>query len=106
MPVFCPASRFLVGAKTQKLLVNFKKNLTPQKFVGAKTDVQMTFQGFTEIQNGRHKSTSISWWAEKIKKLVWSIFLNFNITFLGTCGCANDFLKMLPKLKMAARSQP
>ena len=32
-------------------------------------------------------------------------FLNFNITFLATCGCAIDFLKMLPKFKMAARSQ-
>ena len=24
-------------------------------------DVQVTFQGFTEIQNGRHGSTSIFW---------------------------------------------
>ena len=54
-PGFCPASRFLVGAKTQKLLVNF--------------------------------------------------FLNFNITFLATWGCASNFLEMLPKFKMAARGQ-
>ena len=27
------------------------------------------------------------------------------MTFLATCGCASDFLKMLPKLKMAARGQ-
>ena len=53
-PGFCPATRFLVGAKTQKLLV---------------------------------KS-----------------FSNFNTTFLATWGCASDFLEMLPKFKMAARS--
>ena len=27
------------------------------------------------------------------------------MTFLAAWGCANDFLKMLPKLKMAARGQ-
>ena len=32
-------------------------------------------------------------------------FSNFNITFLATWGCASDFLKMLPKFKMAARGQ-
>ena len=30
---------------------------------------------------------------------------NFNIKFLATWGCASDFLKMLPKFKMAARGQ-
>ena len=30
---------------------------------------------------------------------------NFNMTFLATWGCANDFLKMLPKFKMATRGQ-
>ena len=34
-----------------------------------------------------------------------NFFFNFNITFLATCGCANDFLKMLPKFKITARSQ-
>ena len=63
------------------------------------------FQGFTKIQNGRHGPTSIFGWAQKLKKLVWSIFLNFNITFLATCGCAIDCLKMLPKFRMVARSQ-
>ena len=44
--------------------------------------------------------------AQKLKKFVWSIFFsNFNITFLATWGCASDFLKMLPKFKMAARGQ-
>ena len=65
----------------------------------------MIFQGFTEIQNGRHGSTSIFLWAQKPKKLVWSFFWHFNITFLATWGCASDFLKMLPKSKMAARGQ-
>ena len=32
-------------------------------------------------------------------------FFNYSITFLATCGCASDFLKMLLKLKMAARCQ-
>ena len=32
-------------------------------------------------------------------------FLNFNITFLATWGCASDFSKMLSKLKMAASGQ-
>ena len=39
-------------------------------------------------------------------KNYWSIvFLNFNITFLATWGCASDFSEMLPKFKMAARGQ-
>ena len=63
------------------------------------------FQGFTEIQNGRHGTTSMFCWAQKLIKLVDHLFLIFNITFLATCGCASDFLKMLPKFKMAARSQ-
>ena len=29
-------------------------------------------------------------------------FFNFNIIFLATWGCASDFLKMVPKFKMAA----
>ena len=54
-PGFCPASHFLVGAKTQNLLVNF--------------------------------------------------FWNFEMTSLATLKWASDFLKMLPKFKMAARGQ-
>ena len=56
------------------------------------------FQGFTDIQNGRHISTLIFGGAQ-------FFFRNFNITFLATWGCASDFLKMLPKLKMAARGE-
>ena len=41
---------------------------------------------------------------QKISSIV-NFFLNFTITFIATCGCAIDFLKMLPKFKMAARSQ-
>ena len=32
-------------------------------------------------------------------------FFEIFITFLATWGCASDFLKMLPKFKMAARGQ-
>ena len=32
-------------------------------------------------------------------------FWNLNMTFLAKWGCASDFLKMLPKFKMAARGQ-
>ena len=60
------------------------------------------FQSFTEIQNGRHGSTTIFLLAQKLKKLVMAIFFNFNITFLATRGCASDFLKILPKFKMTA----
>ena len=35
------------------------------------------FQGFTEIQNGRHKSTLIFWGELELKKFVWSIFFKF-----------------------------
>ena len=41
----------------------------------------------------------------KTRKISLVNFFNFNITFLATCGCATDFLKMLPKFKMAARSE-
>ena len=41
-------------------------------------------------------------WAQK---LLVNSFRNFNMTFPATWGCASDFLKMLPKLKMAARGQ-
>ena len=103
-----PASRFLCGAITQKLVVNFFKILkviflaawgcasdflkmlqnskwTPEvnsKFCcGHKLfkfyyhiphDIEICrwfFQGFTEIQNGRHGSTLIFWWARKLKIL-------------------------------------
>ena len=37
--------------------------------------------------------------------MCWSIFFNFNITFLATWGCGSNFLKMLPNFKMAARGQ-
>ena len=41
------------------------------------------------------------WWAQKPKEYVWSIFFNFNITFLATCGCAID----ANKTQKAARGQ-
>ena len=41
----------------------------------------------------------------KNSKTTGIFFLNFNMTFLAKWGCASDFLKMLPKLQMAARCQ-
>ena len=69
----------------------------------------MTFQGFTEIQNGRHRSTLIFlvwliFWFGQFFCLV-NFFLNLNITFLAAWGCASDFLEMLLKFKMAASGQ-
>ena len=63
------------------------------------------FQGFTEIQNSRHGLNSIFWCVLKHKKIFGSFYFYFNITFLATCGYANDFFKMLSKFKMAAKSQ-
>ena len=37
--------------------------------------------------------------AQKLKKLVWSFFSNFNIAFLATWGCASDFLSCYQKSK-------
>ena len=62
----------------------------------------MTFSSFTEIQNGRHGSTSFFVCA---KNIVWSFFHNFNIRLIETRGCASDFLKMLQQFKMTTRSQ-
>ena len=64
------------------------------------------FQGFTEIQNGHHRSTLIFGGAQKLKKIILINFVfNFNITFLAAWGFASDFLKMLPEFKMATRVQ-
>ena len=40
--------------------------------------------------------------AETQKNCLVNFFSNFNNIFLATWGCASDFLKMLPKFKMAA----
>ena len=87
--------KFFVGAKTK----TFSRQLF-KFYYRIPHDMEMCrwlFQGFTEIQNGRHSSTL---------NLFGQFFLNFNITFLATWGCACDFLKMLQKFKMAARGQP
>ena len=64
-------------------------------------------QGSTEIQNGRHGSTSIFVWAQKLEKLVWSYFWNMtkHHHIPSNMGMCQWFLKMLPKCKMAARGQ-
>ena len=41
----------------------------------------------------------------KTKKLPVIFFLNINMTFLATWECASDFVKMLPKFKMATGGQ-
>ena len=41
----------------------------------------------------------------KNSKTTGYFFFNLNMIFLATLGCASDFLKMLPKFKMAARGQ-
>ena len=48
------------------------------------------FQGFTEIQNGRHGSTSIFLWAQKLKHRNYS---HFTITFPTIWRCGSDFLR-------------
>ena len=53
----------------------------------------------TEIQNGRHGSTSILLWVQKLKKSVRLFFSNFNTTFLATWGCASDFFKDATKIQ-------
>ena len=45
---------------------------------------------FTELQNGRHRSTLIFFGGGGGK---YFFFLNFNITLLATWGCASDFFK-------------
>ena len=59
----------------------------------------MTFQGFTEIQNGRHRSTLIFWGVKTQKNCLVNFFLNFNITFLAKWGCASDFFKDATKFQ-------
>ena len=87
LPKFKMAARgqlqIFVGAKTLKLLLSHSPPYG---------DVQVT-----ENQNGHHGSTSIFWLAQNVKKLVWSIFFNFNIIFLTTCECASNFSKKLSK---------
>ena len=53
----------------------------------------------------KFRSTLILRWGggeegQKLKNFsLLNFFLNFNITFLATCGCASDFLNMLSKFK-------
>ena len=69
------------------------------------------FTSFTEIQNGRHRSTLFEGGGgggvgvKTQKNCLVYFFSNFNIKFLATWECASDFLKMLLNFKMAARGQ-
>ena len=91
---------FFVGAKTQKIsqkLFTFCNHIP--------YDMEMCrwfFKGFAKIQNGRHRSTTIFLWAQKLKNLNYS---NFAITFPTIWGCAGDFSKVLLKFKMAAMDE-
>ena len=54
------------------------------------------FQGFTEIQNGRHTPTLIFWGAYKLKKFVWSIFFfKFQHHIPSNMGMCKWFLARL-----------
>ena len=97
--------KFFVNAKTLKIKVRNYSNFTITLPMLWRYARDFFLKSLTEIQNGRHGSISIFLWAQKLKKLVWSIFSNFYITFLVTRGCVSDFLKMLLKFIMAATRQ-
>ena len=59
------------------------------------------FQGFTEIQNGRHWSILIFLWARKNQKISSIIFLKFQLYIPSNV----DILLMLPVFKMSFRGQ-
>ena len=66
-PQFKMAARGFVGVKTLKLKENFKF------YYHIPHDMKMCrwfYQSFTEIQNGRHGSTSIVFVGTKTKKIV------------------------------------
>ena len=60
----------------------------------------MIFQGFAKIQNGRHGSTLIFLWVQKIKNLKVRNYSNFTITIPAIWRCAGDFFRVLKKFKM------
>ena len=63
------------------------------------------FQGLLKFKMAATDQLNFLGGAKTQKISLDNFFLNFNITFLATCGCAIDLLKLLPKFKMAARSQ-
>ena len=95
---------------------NGRQRSTPKNFVGSKTlkfeseiiqigDVQVGFSRLYWNSKWPPRTNFNFSVGTKTQKISLVIFFNFNITFLATCGCAIDFLKMLPKFKMAAESQ-
>ena len=58
-------------------------------------------QGFTEIQNGRHRSTLIFWWRKNSKTLSRKLF-KFNYHIPHNMEMCKWFVKVLLKFKMAA----
>ena len=86
---------FFRNAKTQKLFFwNF--NITFLVSWGCARD----FLDATKIQNGRHRSTSIFLWAQKLFK-----FYNLIPHNMEMCRPLGDFLKVLLKFKIAATDQ-
>ena len=68
--------------------------------------MQVTFSGFCRNSKWPPQINFNFLGGVKTQKIrLVNFFLNFNITFLATWGCASDFLKMLLKFKMAARGQ-
>ena len=71
-PGFCPVSgvTFFVGAKTQKLLVNFFFNFNMTFLATWRCRCASDFfRDATKIQNGRQRSTLIFLWAQKLQNL-------------------------------------
>ena len=60
------------------------------------------FKGFAEIQNGRHGSTSVFLWAQKLEKIKGGIYSIFTITSSMLWRCAGYFFKVLLKFIMTA----
>ena len=92
--------RASVFFKDATKIQNGRQRSTPNFFVGAKT------QGFTEIQNGCHGSTSIFCgrnflWEQKLVR----DFSRFTITFPTIWRCAGDFFKVLLKFKIVVMDQ-
>ena len=68
-------------------------------------DVQVTFSRFYWNSKWPPRINFNVLVGAKTQKINLVIFFTFSIIFLAICGCASDFLKMLQKFKMAARSQ-
>ena len=55
------------------------------------------------LLTAKYGGSSVDYFSIRLSRFY--IFTVTTITFLATWGCSSDFLKMLPKFKMAARGQ-